>query len=96
LRSMQARFQDVLNLRPPKSIFKWTSVSKLPMEQLETSGKTIKDRARAAKLESPPSPAERENLMNAFINFRDAYRNFRYRKSTSSMNTILMKMKPAH
>ena len=74
---MQARFQDVLNLRSPKSPFKWKR-QQSPMEQLEISFKTIKDRAWAAKLESPPSPAERENLMNAFINFRDAYRNFRY------------------
>ena len=38
---MKGRFQGVLDLRPPTSLFKWTSVSKLSMMELEASMKTI-------------------------------------------------------
>ena len=40
-RLMKERFQGVLDLRPPPSLFEWTSVSKLSMMELEASMKTI-------------------------------------------------------
>ena len=47
MQSMQARFQDVLNLRSPKSLFKWKR-QQTPMDKVEISFKAIKDRAWAA------------------------------------------------
>jgi hypothetical protein len=76
-RSMEQTFQVILALDPPPSLFKWKTVSNIPVGELDDTINSIRD--NAYELHPAPSAAWISALITACTAFkvaRAAYRAF--------------------
>ena len=72
--SRNTTFQDVLDLHPHQSLFKWNGVSDIPIGVLQTAVDKMKE--NASKLKAQPSSEKISDLKRACVTFLCVLRQF--------------------